>query len=71
MNWGNRKPNKSPDEIAFDKAREAYQNHFGEPYVIDFAGEHKTFEEAIAEIDRLIAEDQKQPVDDYVADAVY
>ena len=71
MNWGERKVNKSPEEVAFDEAREAYQLHFGEAYVIDFADEPKTFGEAVEEINRMIADNKKQTADKYEPGVLY
>lgn len=53
-----------------DKAMDAYEKHFGEPYVLQwgFAGDTK---EVIAEINRLIAADTKQELKKYDKGLIY
>lgn len=61
-----RKPSqKTADEAAFDALNEKYTEQFGTPYVFDYAAEPLTWEEAIADIRRRIADNDPQPAPVY------
>jgi 2-oxo-4-hydroxy-4-carboxy--5-ureidoimidazoline (OHCU) decarboxylase len=61
-----RKPSqKSADEIEFDSLCDVYKEQFGKPYVFDYAAEPMTWEEALADIRRRIADNDPQPAPDY------
>lgn len=65
IDWMNRQPNKSAQEIEFDALNEKYTAMFGTPYVFDYAAESMTWDEAIADIRRRIANKDPQPAPDY------
>jgi 2-oxo-4-hydroxy-4-carboxy--5-ureidoimidazoline (OHCU) decarboxylase len=56
---------KSADEKAFDALNAEYTEKFGAAYVFDYAAEPMTWEEALADIRRRIADNDPQPVPDY------
>lgn len=61
-----RKPSpKSENEKEFDALNKRYTEKFGKPYVFDFAAEPMTWEEALADIKRRIADGDPQPEPDY------
>lgn len=61
-----RKPSpKSENEKLFDSLNAQYTAQFGKPYVFDFAAEPMTWEEALADIQRRIADNDPQPVPEY------
>jgi 2-oxo-4-hydroxy-4-carboxy--5-ureidoimidazoline (OHCU) decarboxylase len=61
-----RKPSpKSENEKSFDALNKRYTEKFGKPYVFDFAAEPMTWEEALADIKRRIADGNPQPEPDY------
>lgn len=66
-----RKPNKSKAELDMDAAMDAYAEHFGEEYVIDFAADSMTMEETTAHIRKLIADDEKQKTPEYIKNVQY
>lgn len=62
---------KTAEEKAFDELNEKYVDKFGSPYVFDFAAESMTWEEALADIRRRIAENDPQHSPDYDPKYVY
>lgn len=52
---------KSAEELEMDAARDAYEKHFGEPYVFQIGGPApQTLDELKEEIHRLIETNTKQ-----------
>ena len=62
---------KSEEEKAFDALNAEYTEKFGRGYVFDFAAEPMTWDEAIADIRRRIADDDPQTQPDYKAGVDY
>lgn len=61
-----RKPSpKTAEETEFDALNEEYAAKFGTPYVFDFAAEPMTWEEALADIRRRIADNDPQTMPKY------
>ena len=61
---------KSAEEQEFDRLNEQYTEKFGESYVFDFSVS-MTWEEALADIRRRIAENEPQQIPKYKPGANY
>ena len=62
----NRQPTpKSAEETEFDALNEKYTAKFGTPYVFDYAAEPMTWQEALADIRRCIANNKPQAAPHY------
>lgn len=62
---------KTPEEKQFDELNEKYEALFGFPYHFAIGINLPTWEEAISDIRRRIAENDPQPPPDYDPNYVY
>ena len=72
MNWWEREPEPETDEQRrLREAKEAYEQHFGERYAIQFGIDSGTTEELIAKIWQLIETNKKQTLQPYKEGMLY